>query len=279
MRMACGQNRRIGKDWRFRKRPSVAPTCQRIATRQLRALRRPGDTRACGRIVSTLAPKREVTCMQASNPTTSAVSAGRKPRDDEIDVFGLTHPGKVRDENQDRFPRELESAALRVHQDIQRNSPTGPLQAYMATTLTLWIGVWPRAYLLQVGDSRCYLLRNGELRQLSRDQTLAQDLVDRGVFRRSDTLSSPFSNVLSSALGGPEAAPIVTHMQQEWGNVGLLCSDGLTKHVPDNRIRERLLAMTSAKQVCEDLLRDALDAGGTDNITVLVGRTLRKDPS
>src|SRR5256886_8791947 len=51
-------NRRIGKDWRFRKRPSVAPTCQRIATKQLRALRRPGDTRACGRIVSTLAPKR-----------------------------------------------------------------------------------------------------------------------------------------------------------------------------------------------------------------------------
>src|SRR6266550_4569568 len=172
--------------------------------------------------------------MQASNPTTSAVSAGRRPRDDEID--------------EQRFPRALESAALRVHEDIQRNRPTGPLQAYMATTLTLWIGVWPRAYLLQVGDSRCYLLRNGELMQLSRDQTLAQDLIDRGVFRRSDTLSSPFSNVLSSALGGPEAAPIVTHMQQEWGNVGLLCSDGLTKHVPDNRIRERLLAMTSTPE-------------------------------
>src|SRR2546422_3942428 len=148
-----------------------------------------------------------------------------------------------------------------------------------ALPISLWIGVGPRAYLLQVGDSRCYLLRNGELMQLSRDQTLAQDLVDRGVFRRSDTLNSPFSNVLSSALGGPEAAPIVTHLQQEWGNVGLLCSDGLTKHVPDSRIRERLLATTSAKQVCEDLLRDALDAGGTDNITVLVGRTLRKDPS
>src|SRR5439155_15153316 len=304
MRMACGQNRRIGKDWRFRKRPSVAPTCQRIATKQLRALSRPGDTRACGRIVSTLVPKREVTCMQASNPTTSAVSAGRKPHDDEIDVFGLTHPGKVRHENQDhflisslhkqiqvhltslptpdllsqhterlaflamvadgvggsaggeeasrlavaaitryvteamhcyytvdltdeeRFPRALEDAALRVHSDIRGSSPTGPVQAYMATTLTLWIGVWPRAYLLQVGDSRCYLLRNGELMQLSRDQTLAQDLVDRGVCRRSDTLNSPFANVLSSALGGPDAAPIVTHMQQEWGDVGLLCSDG-----------------------------------------------------
>jgi protein phosphatase len=293
--------------------------------------------------------------MKTSDSIAPAVSAGRKPRDDEIDVYGLTHPGKVRRENQDhflisslqkrmqlhltslptsdllsqdaerlaffamvadgvggsaggeeasrlavaaitryvtqamhcyysvdledeeRFPRSLEEAALRVHLDIQRSSPTGPLQAYMATTLTLWIGVWPRAYLLQVGDSRCYLLRNGELMQISRDQTLAQDLVDRGVFRRSDALASPFTNVLSSSLGGPQAAPIVTQMQQEWGNVGLLCSDGLTKHVPDTRIRERLLAMTSAKQVCEDLLRDALDGGGTDNVTVLVGRTLRKD--
>src|SRR5256886_6846504 len=115
MRMACGQNRRIGKDWRFRKRPSVAPTCQRIATKQLRVIRRPGDTRACGRIVSTLVPKREVTCMQASNPTTSAVSAGRKPRDDEIDVFGLTHPGKVRHENQDHFLISSLHKQIQVH--------------------------------------------------------------------------------------------------------------------------------------------------------------------
>jgi protein phosphatase len=61
---------------------------------------------------------------------------------------------------------------------------------------------------------------------------------------------------------------------QQWGQVGLLCSDGLTKHVSDERIREQLRSMTSARQVCEDLLQDALDAGGTDNITVLVGRTV-----
>jgi protein phosphatase len=121
----------------------------------------------------------------------------------------------------------------------------------MATTLTLWIGVWPRAYLLHVGDSRCYLLREGRLIQLSRDQ--------------------------SSSLGGPETAPVVTAMEQDWNNVGLLCSDGPTKHVPDDCIRERLLAMTSAKGACEELLHDALDAGGSDNITVIVGRTVRKD--
>ena len=56
----------------------------------------------------------------------------------------------------------------------------------MATTLTLLIGVWPRAYLLQVGDSRCYLMRDGKLTQITRDQTMAQELVDQGVLTRTD---------------------------------------------------------------------------------------------
>lgn len=65
-------------------------------------------------------------------------------------------------------------------------------------------------------------------------------------------------------------------MDQFWGQVGLLCSDGLFKHVSDERIAERLRTMTSARQVCEDLLNDALEDGGTDNITILVGRTVKK---
>jgi protein phosphatase len=56
----------------------------------------------------------------------------------------------------------------------------------------------------------------------------------------------------------------------------MLCSDGLTKHVPDEKIRDRLRAMTSARQACETLVQDALDGGGTDNITVVIGRTLQR---
>jgi serine/threonine protein phosphatase PrpC len=83
--------------------------------------------------------------------------------------------------------------------------------------------------------------------------------------------------VLSSAIGGEEAAPVITQFDQSWDQVGLLCSDGLTKHVSDGRIAERLRTMTSAKQVCETLLQDALDAGGSDNITIVVGRLVPKD--
>ncbi len=284
---------------------------------------------------------------------TTASSAGRKPHD-EIDAYGLSHPGKVRENNQDHFliaslrkqmqvhltslpssdqvsgterlaflamvadgvgggpkgeeasrmaaaaitryvtesmqcyysardeeslPTELEEAALRCHMDLTRSSEGNAERTGMATTLTVWLGVWPRAYLLQVGDSRCYLLRDGRLTQISRDQTIAQDLLDQGVITRTELLNARWSNVLASAIGGPEAAPVVTRLQQAWGDAGLLCSDGLTKHVSDERIRERLLSMTSAKQACESLLQDALDAGGSDNITILVRRSVRKDPA
>jgi PPM family protein phosphatase len=291
----------------------------------------------------------------AASPQPPAIDrlADRKPRDDEIDVYGLTHRGKVRDANQDHFliaslhkhmdvhltslpdrerlrgaerlaflamvadgvgggpsgeeasrlaaetitryvteslqcyytadptdaesfPEALEDAALQCHTDISRQSQDDPERAGMATTLTLWLGVWPRAYLLQVGDSRCYLLRAGTLTQISRDQTMAQDLLDQGVLSRTDLQSTRWANVLASAIGGPQAAPVVTRLETHWGDVGLLCSDGLTKHVSDERIRERLASMTSAKQACEALLQDALENGGTDNVTIIVGRPVRK---
>ncbi len=292
--------------------------------------------------------------MTAIKNASSARALGRKPGDDQVDVYGLTHPGKVRQDNQEHFlvsslhkrmdvhltslpdtsrlygeaerlallamvadgvggrsggevasrlaleavsqyaaesmdcyytadptddqafTQALADAALHCHNDILKRSDA-VAGSGMATTLTLMLFVWPRAYLLQVGDSRYYLLRDGELTQISRDQTLAQVLVDDGVFSRTEASKSPLSNVLSSAIGGSETTPVVTGIDQDWEYVHLLCSDGLTKHVSDERIAERLRSMTSAKQVCEDLLQDALDGGGSDNITVIVVRDLQND--
>ena len=278
----------------------------------------------------------------------------RKPRDDELDVFGLTHPGKVRANNEDQFLlarihkridvlstslpdqhqhsmvderlasllmvadgvgglssgeeasatalevamqyvnhsmncyysgnssdapfiEDLQAAAMHAHDAVVAKGELDGHKGRMATTLTLWMGVWPYGYLLQVGDSRYYLWRQGTLTQVSRDQTIAQDLVDQGVMTRTAAKRSQFANVLSSALGADEATPVVTRVQSEWHAVHLLCSDGLTKHVSDERLAERLAAMTSAKALCEQLLQDALDGGGTDNITIVVGRAIPKD--
>ncbi len=67
----------------------------------------------------------------------------------------------------------------------------------------------------------------------------------------------------------------MTRVVRDWGTVVLLCSDGLTKHVSDERIEQRFAPMTSARQLVEQLLQDALEAGGSDNITLIVGRTLK----
>ena len=144
----------------------------------------------------------------------------------------------------------------------------------MATTLTLYLGVWPWTYLLQVGDSRYYVYKDGELTQVTRDQTMAQDLVEQGVFTRADAERSRFAHVLSSAIGGHSTMPQVTRLKADWRNIHLLCSDGLTRHVTDERIREVLGSMTSAKQACDTLLADALAGGGSDNITIVVGRAV-----
>ena len=178
-------------------------------------------------------------------------------------------------EDPEVFSRLLHEAALAVHGSLLETTEREGGGRRFATTLTLFLGLWPHAYLLQVGDSRCYVFRDGELTQISRDQTLAQDLVDQGVLTRTAAENSRWADVLSSAVGGQQAEPVVTRVVRDWGTVVLLCSDGLTKHVPDADIARRLATMTSARQVVEQLLQDALDGGGSDNITLVVGRTLR----
>ena len=175
------------------------------------------------------------------------------------------------------FTGALYAAALRAHADLLEAAEEDPNVGNMATTLTLFIGVWPHIFLMQVGDSRHYVLRGDELRQVTRDQTIGQELVDSGVLEGAQAAKSRWTHVLSSSIGGAESVPVVTRLDSGWGYVHLTCSDGLTKHVSDGRIRERLMTMTSAKQVCEDLLQDALDGGGTDNITMIIGRAVKRD--
>ena len=285
---------------------------------------------------------------------TQALPNTRKPRDDEIDVHGLTHTGRVRKENQDHFllatvhkrvsviatnletqsqlpageqrvaflamvadgvggveggaeasatalesvmqyvndsmsclydrnvtekafTEQLQQCVLRSHDAILARRAESGQEGTMATTLTLFMGVWPVYYVVQVGDSRYYLWRDGQLTQLTRDQTVAQELVDQGILTRAQAPHTQFAHVLSSALGADTAEPVVTRLQADWNNTHLFCSDGLTKHVSDEKIAERLRTMTTAKQVCEQLLQDALDGGGTDNITIIVGTQARRD--
>jgi protein phosphatase len=167
----------------------------------------------------------------------------------------------------------LRAAAHEAH-DVVRAEAVAELGGrQMATTLSLGIVIWPWLYVLQVGDSRCYFYQDGVLRQVTRDQTVAQSLVDEGVLKQEQLEASPLKHVLASAIGASEAMPEVTRVDvRRRGCVILVCSDGLTKHVSDDEIAEHLRTMQSSEEVCRRLVQLALERGGSDNITLVVGR-------
>lgn len=288
-----------------------------------------------------------------AEPRSTSTAHPPKPRDEELDFFGLTHPGKVRTENQDHFllcslhktmrvistslpnPELIELpsqrlasfsmvadgvgghaggeaasraaleaiasyvthalecfyksdpkdeqvfveafrlAAYESHAAVKKQAESAGGKEKMSTTLTLAIGVWPMLYILQVGDSRCYRLRDGALQQLTRDQTIAQDLVDQGILPKAKAPRSPFAHVLSSSIGGI-THPVVSAFSLMPGDVHLLCTDGLTKHVSDERIQEHLTSLRSSEHACRGLIQDALDGGGSDNVTAVVLRAVRR---
>lgn len=146
--------------------------------------------------------------------------------------------------------------------------------AGMASTLTMALVMWPRAFVSQIGDSRCYHLRDQELTQVTTDQTLARELIDEGLLPEEAAERSPLGDVLSQAIGHsePDVWPVISQLELRAGDTLLLCTDGLMKHVPDDQIAELLGTITSASEAASALVGAALEGGGSDNVTVVAAR-------
>jgi protein phosphatase len=186
------------------------------------------------------------------------------------------HAAGTADES--RLLSSLTDAALEAHHAVKLQASTRPDVGGMATTLTLGLAVWPWLYVVQLGDSRSYYYWNGELHQITRDQTIAQDLVDQGLLPQDRLRASPFKDVLSSAAGADEAVPEVSRLRVDReGSVLVFCTDGLTKHVSDAEITAAIGRYARSKDVCESLLTLALERGGSDNVTIVVARRRRPD--
>ncbi|HEX6053493.1 MAG TPA: protein phosphatase 2C domain-containing protein [Gemmatimonadaceae bacterium] len=140
------------------------------------------------------------------------------------------------------------------------------------TTLTMLIAIWPRAFIVHAGDSRAYRLRQGILTRLTTDQTMAQAMIDAGAMTRDSAEASPLKHVLLSALGSAQVDPQVLVQNLERQDVMLLCTDGLTKHVGDDEIHEHMSRPVSSESICGTLIDLALERGGEDNVTVVVGK-------
>ena len=142
----------------------------------------------------------------------------------------------------------------------------------MGTTLTGARSLGRDLLITHVGDSRAYLLRAGRLHHLTRDHTYVQLLVDVGELTPEDAAKSRHRHILTNALGGTsEDVQVDTdRLRIEDADRLLLCSDGLTDLVDDATITSVLMETTDSNEACERLVQRALDAGGKDNVTVIV---------
>jgi PPM family protein phosphatase len=146
----------------------------------------------------------------------------------------------------------------------------------MGTTLTAILFAGNRLGLVHIGDSRGYMLRDGELTQITKDDTFVQTLVDEGRITREEAHSHPQRSLIMRALTGHEVEPTLTMREARAGDRYLLCSDGLSDPVSDETILEALQIPDVAESAYR-LIELALRGGGPDNVTVVVADVVDYD--
>ena len=141
----------------------------------------------------------------------------------------------------------------------------------MGTTLVVMATQEQHVWILNIGDSRCYLWRQGRLEQLTRDHSLVEEQVRLGRMTAREALHSPLKNVITRALGTQsQVTPDIFQIEAEPGDVFLLCSDGLWEMVHDEDLARILAETPNPQAACDALVRAANEHGGEDNISALI---------
>jgi PPM family protein phosphatase len=173
---------------------------------------------------------------------------------------------KILDRVTDRY-RSLDSV-------LDERARADPNLRGMGTTMTLAYSIGLDLFLAHAGDSRAYLCRDGSLRQLTRDHTRVQELVEAGVMTHEEAATHRLRNVLTNVLGGgvPLTDVDVHRVRLALGDAVLLCSDGLYVVVKDDEIASILAGASSSAAACRSLIDLALERGAPDNVTAVVSR-------
>ena len=167
----------------------------------------------------------------------------------------------------------VEEAVRAANQTIHSRAQHDAQLHGMGTTLVGLVTEGRRVVVFNVGDSRCYRMRNSTLIQISQDHSLVEEQVRMGRITHAEALRSPLRNVITRALGTESSVePDLFELEAEVGDLFLLCSDGLTGELPDPLIESMLAADLSLNELCTRLVDAANRAGGHDNITCLLVR-------
>jgi serine/threonine protein phosphatase PrpC len=169
-----------------------------------------------------------------------------------------------------RLAEEVRARLNRVNHELRAKAAAIGPDALIASTAVVLLIETGQAYALWAGDSRLYLLRVGRLRQLTRDQSYVQDLVDSGEITREEATGHPLSNIVTNLVGGSDELILEErHDRLEPGDILLLCSDGLSGAVSDEEIAE-VLGAYPVSTAADRLIECALAQGARDNVSVIV---------
>ena len=167
----------------------------------------------------------------------------------------------------------LEQAISDANQVIYSRAQANTKLNGMGTTLVALVAEERRIQVLNVGDSRCYRLRGGNLEQISLDHSLVDEQVRLGRMSMAEAARSPMRNVITRALGTQSrVTPDIFDLEADPGDLFLLCSDGLTRELTDGSIEQILSRDRTLEGLCGELVIAANQAGGGDNITCLLVR-------
>jgi PPM family protein phosphatase len=173
----------------------------------------------------------------------------------------------------DSLPQAAEAAIEAANLAIYARSQGNRKLSGMGTTLVALVVEEQRAWILNVGDSRGYLQRGGKLQQVTLDHSLVEEQVRSGRMKPAEAEHSPLRNVITRALGTQSSVSAdVFPIEAEPGDLFLLCSDGLTRELPDSQLESLLALDLPLDGLCGRLVNAANRAGGQDNITCLLVR-------
>src|SRR5438876_785338 len=181
--------------------------------------------------------------------------------------------GGEREVTPQRFAYRLKEAVEVANSRIHAHAKAHPAVLGMATTTTAVGVLGDDVYLVQVGDSRAYLIRDSQAYQLTKDQSLMQRLVEAGELTEEEAAQSERRNIILQALGpDPKVKVDLTHQEIRRGDVLVLCSDGLSGQVKKEEIAEIVNSERDLQAACDRLIALANQRGGPDNITVIIAR-------
>ncbi len=167
--------------------------------------------------------------------------------------------------------QSLNDAVQSANREIYQAAAGSPSRAGMGSTIVAVLVEDGSFSIAHAGDSRIYLLRAGSIEQLTCDHSLVMEQVRRGLLSREAAQNSEMQNIIIRALGPDQSVEVdVDDLEAQPGDILLLCTDGLTRHLSDETIRDTINAAASVEVACDRLIEAARAAGGSDNITCML---------